>query len=48
MKIRTTRAIETHNPVVHGGRFSVNNQDPDILDFSSNVGKKTNTNDNLS
>ena len=38
MKIRTTRAIETHNPVVHGGRFSVNNQDPDILDFSSNVG----------
>jgi len=38
VKIRTTRAIETHNPVVHGGRFSVNNQDPDILDFSSNVG----------
>ena len=38
MKIRTTRAIETHNPVVHGGRFSVNNQDPNILDFSSNVG----------
>ena len=38
MKIRTTRVIETHNPVVHGGQFSVNNQDPSILDFSSNVG----------
>ena len=38
MKIKTTRAIETHNPVIHGGRFSVNNQDPEILDFSSNVG----------
>ena len=37
MKIRTTSAIETHNPVVHGGRFSVTNQDPNILDFSSNV-----------
>ena len=38
MKIRTTHAIETHNPIIHGGRFSVNNQDPNILDFSSNVG----------
>jgi len=38
VKIRTTHAIESHNPVVHGGRFSEINQDPNILDFSSNVG----------
>jgi len=26
-----------HNPVSHGGHFSINNKDPDIIDFSSNV-----------
>lgn len=37
MKITTKRTILTHNPVTHGGRYSVVNQDPNILDFSSNV-----------
>lgn len=37
MKIRTKRSISTHNPVVHGGRYSVNNRDPSIVDFSSNI-----------
>ena len=38
MKIRTKRAITKHNPVIHGGKFSTPNSDPDIIDFSSNVG----------
>ena len=37
MKITTKRSIATHNPVTHGGRYSVNNQDPRIIDFSSNI-----------
>ena len=28
----------SHNPVVHGGRFSIVDSDPDIVDFSSNIG----------
>lgn len=28
----------SHNPVVHGGRFSIVNSGPGIVDFSSNVG----------
>jgi len=27
----------SHNPVIHGGRFSIINSDPDIVDFSSNI-----------
>ncbi|MFQ5781979.1 MAG: threonine-phosphate decarboxylase CobD [Nitrosopumilus sp.] len=37
MKISTKNSIARHIPVKHGGRFSVNNLDPDIIDFSSNV-----------
>ena len=37
MKIRTKRNIVKHNPVAHGGRYSVDNQDPSIVDFSSNI-----------
>jgi len=37
VKIATKHTITTHNPVSHGGRYSVNNQDPDIVDFSSNI-----------
>jgi threonine-phosphate decarboxylase len=37
VKITTKRTIATHNPVAHGGRYSVNNQDPRIIDFSSNI-----------
>ena len=37
MKIRTKSAIATHNPVPHGGRYSVANRDPRIVDFSSNT-----------
>ncbi len=37
MKIKTKNAILVHNPVLHGGRFSISNPDPDIVDFSSNV-----------
>ena len=37
MKIRTKSAITTHNPVSHGGRYSVDNRDPEIVDFSSNI-----------
>ncbi|HJJ22122.1 MAG TPA: threonine-phosphate decarboxylase CobD [Nitrosopumilus sp.] len=38
MKIKVKHAITSHNPVSHGGRYSVNNQDPSIVDFSSNIG----------
>lgn len=27
-----------HNPVIHGGKFSISDLDPEIIDFSSNVG----------
>ena len=37
MKIRTKNAIATHNPVIHGGKFSAGNRDPSIVDFSSNI-----------
>ncbi len=37
MKIRTKNAISTHNPVIHGGRYSIPNLDSDIIDFSSNI-----------
>lgn len=37
MKIRTKSAILSHNPVSHGGRYSVDNRDPRIVDFSSNT-----------
>ena len=37
MKIRTRYAITTHNPIVHGGRYSVDNRDSSIVDFSSNI-----------
>ena len=37
MKIRTRHAIRTHNPIVHGGRYSVDNRDSSIVDFSSNI-----------
>jgi len=38
VKIKVKHAITSHNPVSHGGRYSVNNQDPSIVDFSSNIG----------
>ena len=38
VKIRTKNAITNHDPVIHGGKFSISNLDPDIIDFSSNVG----------
>ncbi len=37
MKIRVKPSILTHNPVAHGGPYSVHNCDPDTIDFSSNV-----------
>ncbi len=37
VKIRTKSGIASHVPVKHGGRLSVNNPDPKIVDFSSNV-----------
>jgi len=37
VKIRTKNAIATHNPVIHGGKFSAGNRDPSIVDFSSNI-----------
>jgi len=37
VKIKTKRNIVKHNPVAHGGRYSVDNQDPSIVDFSSNI-----------
>ena len=37
MKIRTRHSFATHNPVVHGGKYSINNQDSSIVDFSSNI-----------
>jgi threonine-phosphate decarboxylase len=37
VKIRTKSAITAHNPVVHGGRYSIANPNSDIIDFSSNV-----------
>ena len=37
MKIATKPSILKHSPVAHGGRNS-QNLDPDVLDFSSNVG----------
>ncbi len=37
MKITTKHTISTHNPVAHGGRYSVVNQDSSIIDFSSNI-----------
>ena len=37
MKITTKRTILAHNLIPHGGRFSVDNADPDIVDFSSNI-----------
>ena len=37
MKIRTKSTILSHNPVSHGGRYSVNDRDPNIVDFSSNT-----------
>jgi len=37
VKIRIKRNIAKHNPVAHGGRFSVDNLDSSIVDFSSNI-----------
>jgi threonine-phosphate decarboxylase len=37
VKIKTKNAILAHNPVLHGGRFSINNPDPNLIDFSSNI-----------
>lgn len=37
MKIGIKNTIAVHNPVIHGGRFSANNRDPNIIDFSSNI-----------
>jgi len=37
VKIRTKHNVAKHNPVAHGGRYSVDNRDPDIVDFSSNI-----------
>jgi len=37
VKIRTKHNVAKHNPVAHGGRYSVDNRDPDIIDFSSNI-----------
>ena len=37
MKIRTKSTIEAHNPVTHGGRYSVDDRNPEIVDFSSNI-----------
>ena len=38
MRLSTKHSIVTHNPIVHGGIYSANNRDPNIIDFSSNVG----------
>lgn len=35
MKLKTTKQLEAHNPIVHGGLNSLD--DPKIIDFSSNV-----------
>ena len=37
MKIRTRHSFAVHNPVIHGGRYSIDGQDSDIVDFSSNI-----------
>lgn len=37
MKIRTRHSFAVHNPVVHGGRYSIDNRDSSIVDFSSNI-----------
>ncbi len=37
MKIEVKNTVATHNPVIHGGRFSAGNKDPNIVDFSSNI-----------
>ena len=38
VKIRTKNTISRHNPVIHGGKFSISDLDPEIIDYSSNVG----------
>ena len=37
MKIRVKPAIAAHNPVIHGGRYTVDGIDHEIVDFSSNT-----------
>jgi len=37
VKIRTRHSFAVHNPVIHGGRYSIDGQDSDIVDFSSNI-----------
>ncbi len=37
MKIRIKSSLIRHTPVVHGGKNSIKNIDPQIIDFSSNV-----------
>ena len=37
MKFKPNKSIIEHNPVSHGGLFSIKNQDSKIIDFSSNI-----------
>ena len=37
MRIRTKSSIIRHVPVIHGGRNSIKNSNPNIIDFSSNI-----------
>ena len=37
VKIKPNKSIQSHNPVSHGGLYSVKNPDSNIIDFSSNI-----------
>ena len=37
VRINPRRGVREHRPVAHGGRYSVTDRDPGIIDFSSNV-----------
>ncbi len=37
MRIRTKSSIIRHIPVIHGGRNSIKNSNPHVIDFSSNI-----------
>jgi threonine-phosphate decarboxylase len=37
VKFKANKPILRHNPVSHGGLFSVKDHDPEIIDFSSNI-----------
>ncbi len=37
MRIRTKSSIIRHVPIIHGGKNSIKNSDPHVIDFSSNI-----------